>query len=260
MERLKKCAGASGFWRRILAYDGTLLKLTDVGASYGRVQTLYDINLDLAAGQSLAVLGANGAGKTTLLRAISGLMVQRRGSIAFEGKELSCLPPHDIVGRGISHVPEGKHLFKSLTVAENIEIGALTLHRAGRAKEADEMREQVFALFPILRARSGQVASTLSGGEQQMLAIARALMSKPKVLLLDEPSVGLAPKVNEMLFGVLAQLKKLNLVIIVAEQIVRLACDLADQALVLHLGRIAMRGDPRSVRDDPELKRLYLGG
>lgn len=243
-----------------MAHDGTLLKLTNVCASYGRVQTLYDINLDLAAGQSLAVLGANGAGKTTLLRAISGILVQRRGSVSFEGNELSRLPAHQIVSRGISHVPEGKHLFKPLTVAENIEIGALTLHRAGRGKEADETRNQIFALFPILRERSNQVASTLSGGEQQMLAIARALMSRPKVLLLDEPSVGLAPKVNEMLFGVLGQLKKLNLVIVVAEQVVRLACDLADQAIVLHLGRIAMRGEPQAVRNDPELKRLYLGG
>jgi branched-chain amino acid transport system ATP-binding protein len=243
-----------------LAPEETLLRLTNVCASYRRVQILHDVNLDLAAGQSLAVLGANGAGKTTLLRAISGLLVQRRGSISFEGNELSRLPPHKIVSRGISHVPEGKHLFRPLTVAENIEIGALTLHRAGRGKDADEMRDQVFQLFPILHARSNQVASTLSGGEQQMLAIARALMSRPKVLLLDEPSVGLAPKVNDMLFGVLGQLKKLNLVIIVAEQVVRLACDLADQALVLHLGRIAMRGDPQTVRHNPELKRLYLGG
>jgi branched-chain amino acid transport system ATP-binding protein len=243
-----------------LAPDRSLLKLTNVRASYGRVETLHDVSFELAAGQSLAVLGANGAGKTTLLRAISGLMVQRRGSIQFDGSEVSRLPPHDIVALGLSHVPEGKHLFGPLTVAENIEIGALTLHRAGRQSEAGEARELIYQLFPILRDRSAQIASTLSGGEQQMLAIARALMSRPRVLLLDEPSVGLAPKVNDILFQAFAQLKKLNVVVVVAEQVVKLACDLADYALVLHLGRIAMQGPPETIRNDPQLKRLYLGG
>jgi branched-chain amino acid transport system ATP-binding protein len=243
-----------------LAPERSLLKLSNVSASYGRVQTLYEVNLELAAGKSLAVLGANGAGKTTLLRAISGLMVQRRGSIEFNGTELSRLPPHEIVALGLSHVPEGKHLFGPLTVAENIEMGALTLHRSGRRKDADEARDLIYRLFPILRSRSGQIASTLSGGEQQMLAIARALMSRPKVLLLDEPSVGLAPKVNELLFVTLGQLKAFEVVVIVAEQVIRLACDLADYAVVLHLGRIAIQGPSDAIRNDPELKRLYLGG
>jgi branched-chain amino acid transport system ATP-binding protein len=243
-----------------LASENPLLKLTNVSASYGRVQTLYDVNFELAPGQSLAILGANGAGKTTLLRAISGLIVQRRGSIMFDGKELSSLAPHKIVALSLSHVPEGKHLFGPLTVKENIEMGALTLHRAHRQEDAQEARELIHQLFPILRDRSNQIAGTLSGGEQQMLAISRALMSRPKMLLLDEPSVGLAPKVNEMLFEALAQLKKINVVVIVAEQVVRLACDLADYALVLHLGRIAMQGLPQVIRADPELKRLYLGG
>jgi branched-chain amino acid transport system ATP-binding protein len=243
-----------------LVPERSLLKLSKVSASYGRVRTLYDVDFELGSGQSLAVLGANGAGKTTLFRAISGLMVQRSGSIIFDGKEMSRLPPHEIVALGLSHVPEGKHLFGPLTVAENIEMGALTLYKAGRANEAMEARELVDRLFPILRTRSDQVANTLSGGEQQMLAIGRALMSRPKVLLLDEPSVGLAPKVNELLFEALGELKKLNVVVVVAEQVVRLACDLADYAIVLHLGRIAMQGAPQSVRDDPELKRLYLGG
>lgn len=234
--------------------------LTNVSLSYGTVTVLKDVNLAVDAGTSLAVLGANGAGKSTLLRGISGLMVRRRGSIRFEGREISALEPHDIVRRGIGHVPEGKHLFNPLTVHENIEIGALPLHQSGRAAEANACRDMVYELFPALRARAGQVASTLSGGEQQMLAIARALMAKPKVLLLDEPSVGLAPKINEALFSALKRLKALGIVVIVAEQVVRLACDLAEEAVVMHLGRVAMRGPAAEIRDNPELKRLYLGG
>jgi branched-chain amino acid transport system ATP-binding protein len=243
-----------------LAPDAPFLKLSQVSAFYGRVPILADITFELARGQSLAILGANGAGKTTLLRAISGLIAGRSGSIVFGGKELVTLPPHQIVALGLGHVPEGKHLFGPMTVSENIEIGALTLRKYGRGLEANEARDLVFRLFPVLRERTNQIASTLSGGEQQMLAIARALMARPKVLLLDEPSVGLAPKVIDLLFAALAELKKLDVVIVVAEQIVRLACELADHAIVLHRGRIAMQGAPEAVRADAELKRLYLGG
>jgi branched-chain amino acid transport system ATP-binding protein len=231
-----------------------------VSLSYGVVRVLSDISLSINAGTSLAVLGSNGAGKTTLLRGISGVMVRRNGSIQFEGREISGLGAHDIVRHGISHVPEGKHLFKPLTVRENIEIGSLPLHQSGRAAEADGCRDLVYELFPILKARGGQIAGTLSGGEQQMLAIARALMSRPKMLLLDEPSVGLAPKVNDALFAALKSLKALGIVVVVAEQVVRLACDLADEAVVMHLGRVAMTGPSADVRDSPQLKRLYLGG
>ncbi len=243
-----------------MAPDAPLLRVQKLSASYGRVNTLHEINLELSPGESLAVLGANGAGKTTLLRAISGLMVRRVGSVLFEGIELSDRPAHEIVSFGVAHVPEGKHLFGPLSVAENIEIGALTLQRTGRHREITEARELVYKLFPILRERGQQQARTLSGGEQQMLAIGRALMSRPKVLLLDEPSVGLAPKVNEVLFDALKKLRTLKLIVIVAEQVVRLACDLADRAIVLHLGRVAMKGTSEKVRNDPELKRLYIGG
>jgi branched-chain amino acid transport system ATP-binding protein len=243
-----------------LAAEPDLLRLAGVSAGYGRADVLHGIDLSLPAGGSLAVLGANGAGKTTLLRAISGLMVRRAGSIQLGGRELARLRPDEIVCYGISHVPEGKHLFGPLTVAENIAIGALPLHRTGRGAQASEVRELVDRLFPVLRERGGQIAATLSGGEQQMLAIARALMSRPRVLLLDEPSVGLAPKVNDMLFAAMRALRDLGLVIVVAEQVVRLACDLADRAVVLSLGRVALQGPAAAIAADPELKRIYLGG
>jgi branched-chain amino acid transport system ATP-binding protein len=186
--------------------------------------------------------------------------VRRAGSIAIGGEELVRRRAHEIVRLGISHVPEGKHLFAPLSTAQNLEIGALPLQQTRRGDETEPARRLVYDLFPVLEARAGQAAGTLSGGEQQMLAIGRALMSRPKVLLLDEPTVGLAPKVNEMLFAALRRLKEMGVVIVVAEQVVGLACGLADEAVVLHLGRVAMRGPAAAVRHDPELKRLYLGG
>jgi branched-chain amino acid transport system ATP-binding protein len=236
------------------------LELARVSLSYGAVAVLQDISLIVEPGASLAVLGANGAGKTTLLRGISGLMVRRKGSIRFEGREISALGAHQIVRHGIGHVPEGKHLFNPLTVRENVELGALPLHLSGRSGETAACRDLVYDLFPILKARGAQIASTLSGGEQQMLAIARALMSAPKVLLLDEPSVGLAPKIVDALFAALGRLKALGIMVVVAEQLVQQACELADRALVMHLGRVALQGTAAEIRDSPELKRLYLGG
>ncbi len=240
--------------------DGNLLTVSRLSAFYRQARSLDAVDIALAPGISLAVLGANGAGKTTLLRAISGVMVRREGSVVFNGEELVALKPHRIVERGISHVPEGKHLFKPLSVAENIEIGALALHHTGRSRETETARELVYSLFPVLAERRSQSAGTLSGGEQQMLAIARALMSRPKLLLLDEPTVGLAPRINDSLFAALRRLKALGLVIIVAEQAIGLACELADAAIVLHLGRVALAGAAAEVRHNPDLKRLYLGG
>ena len=236
-----------------MASDAPLLQLNGASAFYRRVQALHAVDIAVGAGQSLAVLGANGAGKTTLLRAISGVIVRREGSIRFDGAEIAALPPHEIVRHGIAHVPEGKHLFKPLTVQENLDSGALF------ARSAAGARDLVHALFPILVSRHGQVAGTLSGGEQQMLAIGRALMSQPRILLLDEPTVGLAPRVNEMLFAAFRQLRELGMTLVIAEQAVRLACSVADEAIVLHLGQIALRGPAIEIRDDPDLKRLYLG-
>ena len=243
-----------------MATEKPLLDVANLSAAYGQVLILQDISFTLAEGESLSVLGANGAGKSTLLRAISGLMVRRQGSIRMAGEEISALRADEIVHRGISQVPEGRRLFFPLTVLENLEAGALALRNTGRAAEVKDALAAVFDLFPRLAERRAQISGTLSGGEQQMLAIARALMSRPRILLLDEPSVGLAPKVIESLFGVLHTLKGTGLTIVLAEQHVPMALDLADRAIVLRLGRIALSGAPAALRDSEDIRRIYLGG
>jgi branched-chain amino acid transport system ATP-binding protein len=237
-----------------------LLVLNGVSAFYGRAPALEAINLEVGPGESVAVIGANGAGKTSLLRTVSGLLVRRSGKIIFGDVEVSSQPPHNIVSRGISHVPEGKHLFLPLTVAENLEMGALPLYARGRTAEAKAARDLVVELFPWLVERRQQVAGSLSGGEQQMLAIGRGLMAKPKLLLLDEPSTGLSPRVVEQVFAALRVLKQRGLAILLAEQNVRLALELADRAVVLQLGRVALSGTAVELRGNPEVQRAYLGG
>ena len=243
-----------------MAADRELLHVQGLSAGYGPVQVLYDVSFALAEGESISVLGANGAGKTTLLRAISGLMVRREGSITFAGREIGASRPDEIVRLGISQVPEGRRLFFPLTVLENLEAGALPLRSRGGGAEVKDALAMVFELFPRLAERREQVSGTLSGGEQQMLAIGRALMSRPRLLLLDEPSVGLAPKIIEALFGVLHALKGAGLTILLAEQHVPLALDLADRAIIFGLGRVALSGTPAELRDSPEIRRIYLGG
>ena len=243
-----------------MAADTKILDVANLSASYGPVRILHDISFSLAEGESIAVLGANGAGKSTLLRAISGLMVRRDGQISFDGKDIASRRPDEIVHLGISQVPEGRRLFFPLTVTENLEAGALPLRKRGQGSEVAEAMTMVFDLFPRLAERRAQISGTLSGGEQQMLAIARALMARPRILLLDEPSVGLAPKVIEALFGVLHTLKGTGLTIIVAEQHVPMALDIADRVIILGLGRIALAGLPAELRDSEEIRRIYLGG
>lgn len=243
-----------------MAADPPLLRVAGLSAAYGPVRVLHDVAFSPTKGQSLAVLGANGAGKTTLLRAISGLMVRRDGSILFDGQDIADRRADEIVGLGISQVPEGRRLFFPLTVLENLEAGALKLHAAGRRREVKDAMAMAFELFPQLSERRAQIAGTLSGGEQQMLAIARALMARPRMLLLDEPSVGLAPQIIEALFGVLHALKRTGLTILLAEQHVPLALDLADHAVVLSLGRVTLSGAPAELRDSADIKRAYLGG
>ena len=243
-----------------MAADTPILDVANLSASYGPVRILHDISFSMAEGESIAVLGANGAGKSTLLRAISGLMVRRDGQIRFDGQDIASRRPDQIVHLGISQVPEGRRLFFPLTVTENLEAGALPLRKRGQGSEVAEAMTMVFDLFPRLAERRAQISGTLTGGEQQMLAIARALMARPRILLLDEPSVGLAPKVIEALFGVLHTLKGTGLTIIVAEQHVPMALDIADRVIILGLGRIALAGVPAELRDSEEIRRIYLGG
>ena len=242
-----------------MAPDQPLLVMHGACAQYGRVRVLEQIEFSLRGGESVAILGANGAGKTTLLRAISGLMAQRSGQILFEGADISREPSHRIVRLGISQVAEGRHLFPSLSVIENLEMGGLVPSTTGRAAEVAEALELTFNLFPRLAERRMQLARTLSGGEQQMLAIGRALMARPKLMLLDEPSVGLAPKVVSDLLHAVRALKEMGLSVILAEQNIPLALDLADRAVVLHLGRIVLEGEAKDLQQSSELRKIYLG-
>ncbi len=240
--------------------DAHLLRVEALTASYGPLVILRDVSFALAASESLAILGANGAGKTTLIRAICGLLVRREGRIIYGGVDISGRRSDEIVRLGISQVPEGRHLFPPLSVIENLRTGGLPLALSGRAREVEGQLDLVFDLFPRLKERREQVAGTLSGGEQQMLAIGRALMSKPRVLLLDEPSVGLAPKVIESLFAVLHKLKASGLTLLLAEQNVALALELSDRAVVLRLGRVALAGTAAELKGTSEIQRIYLGG
>ncbi|MGE0751452.1 MAG: ABC transporter ATP-binding protein [Variibacter sp.] len=240
--------------------DAHLLRVEGLTASYGPVVILRDVSFDLAASESLAILGANGAGKTTLIRAICGLLVRREGRIVYDGADIAPRRSDEIVRLGLSQVPEGRHLFPPLSVIENLRAGALPLALSRRSGEVEDQLDLVFELFPRLKERRDQIAGTLSGGEQQMLAIGRALMSKPRVLLLDEPSVGLAPKVIESLFAVLHKLKASGLTLLLAEQNVALALELSDRAVVLRLGRVALAGTAAELKGTSEIQRIYLGG
>jgi branched-chain amino acid transport system ATP-binding protein len=232
------------------------LEIRGLEVTYGAVRALKGVNLTVRQGEVVTLLGANGAGKSTTLRAISGLVRPRAGSIAFLGESLSRLNPAQVVRRGIAHCPEGRRVFAGLSVHDNLVLGA-----SGRADpEISSDLEQMFTLFPILAERRRQVAGTLSGGEQQMLALARALMSRPKLLLLDEPSLGLAPLVVRSIFSTLQGLKASGTTILLVEQNVNLALGLADRAYVLRTGQVALEGDAKALQGDERVARAYLGG
>jgi len=234
-----------------------MLECRDVGVRYGRIQALQGVNVDVADGQVASIVGANGAGKTTLLRAILGLEPISRGSIRFDGHDLSRLPTHRISRLGLAFVPAGGHLFGNLTVAQNLRLGAIA---AGARNGSRVDLESVFRLFPVLRERLAQKVRTLSGGEQQMVAIGRALVSQPRVLLLDEPSFGLAPAVLESILAVLRRLNAEGMTVVLVEQNARLALEFAELGYILANGRIVASGPTRHLRSTAGIESLYFGG
>ena len=234
----------------------SILQLTGVDVAYGDLPALTGIDLVVESGETLSVVGANGAGKTTLLRTVSGLLRARRGEVRFEGERIDRLPCHRVVERGVVHVPEGRKVFPSLTVRENLELGSYT--RAARARRAESL-ERVFTLFPRLHEREAQAAGTLSGGEQQMLAIGRALMSRPKLLMLDEPSLGLAPLIVKEIFHTIAAINRDGTTVLLVEQNTRQALALSRRGYVLENGRVALVGSGAELLGNEHVKRAYLG-
>jgi branched-chain amino acid transport system ATP-binding protein len=232
----------------------SVLEVRQLSAHYGRVEALHDISLSVADGEFVAVLGPNGAGKSTLMRAIMGL-VANAGDVSFRGAALPRQSPDTCVARGVVLVPEGRGIFAPMTVAENLELGAYLLNDSA---EFERRQARVFNLFPRMRERLGQVAGSLSGGEQQMLAVGRALMADPKILLLDEPSLGLGPKVIDEILSTLALLNKEGLPIVLVEQKAPLALRLSNRAYLLSVGRLIAEIDPRTIKSHDELARYYL--
>jgi branched-chain amino acid transport system ATP-binding protein len=231
-----------------------MLELEDVHAGYGPMDVLKGISLAVGEGEIVCVLGANGAGKSTTLMTISGINRCRQGVITFAGRRITNLPAHEIVALGISHVPEGRRIFPRLTVRENLEMGAF--HRQLDGEEI----EKVFAQFPILKERQDQLGGTLSGGEQQMLAVARALMARPKLLLLDEPSLGLAPLIVAKIFDIIREINKAGTTILLVEQNANMALHVATRGYVLETGRIVLADTAQNLMNNEQVKKSYLGG
>ncbi|HET7874798.1 MAG TPA: ABC transporter ATP-binding protein [Methylomirabilota bacterium] len=232
-----------------------MLEVRDLHVYYGEIHALKGVSFGVNEGEIVALLGNNGAGKTTTLRTLSGLLGPRQGQVLLDGASIVGVPSHDIVRRGMTHVPEGRRIFNRLTVVENLEMGAYTRTDRGIA---DDM-ERVFAVFPRLKERRIQVAGTLSGGEQQMLAIGRALMAKPRLLLLDEPSMGLAPVLVEQIFETVQAINKQGVTILLVEQNAAMALSIAGRGYVLETGRIALEGRAAELAGNPEVRRAYLG-
>jgi branched-chain amino acid transport system ATP-binding protein len=233
-----------------------MLTLNGVSASYGSFPALFDVTLEVAAGEAVGVVGPNGAGKTTLMRVISGLLPASSGAIAFEGRSLARMPAHRIVEAGIAHVPENRRLFARLTVEDNLRIGAFI--SSARAQFA-ERSAWVYKLFPRLAERRRQLAGTLSGGEQQMVAIGRALMSRPKLLLMDEPSAGLAPLVVEQVFDLVGRIRAEGFTVLIVEQNVSQVLGVVDRAYLLEVGRIRLAGSAAELKDNALIRQSYMG-
>ena len=232
-----------------------MLEVTDLHVYYGEIHALKGVSFRVGQREIVALLGNNGAGKTTTLRTLSGLLRPRAGDVRIDGNSFLGLPPHDIVARGITHVPEGRRIFNRLTVLENLEMGAYTRNDRG----VTEDMERIFVTFPRLKERRTQVAGTLSGGEQQMLAIGRALMSRPSLLLLDEPSMGLAPVIVEQIFDTIQTINRQGVTILLVEQNASMALAIAGRGYVLETGGIVLEGSAAELADNPEVRRAYLG-
>ena len=233
----------------------TLLEVTDLRTRYGAIEALKGISLTVEEGEVVTLIGSNGAGKTTALRSISGLTPASRGTIVFAGEEITRVPAHEIVGRGIALAPEGRHCFPRMTVRENLDLGA---HRRRGPEIADDMA-QVYELFPVLKERARQKAGTMSGGEQQMLAIGRALMARPRLLMLDEPSLGIAPVLVERIYETIGEINRSGVAILLVEQNANYALEAASSGYVLETGRVVLANDSASLRNDPEVQKAYLG-
>lgn len=234
-----------------------MLEVKDLTVHYGMIQAVRDVSFTVNEGEIVTLIGANGAGKTTILRALSGLERVKSGEISYLGRSLDSLSPQQRVKDGISHVPEGRHVFKGLSVKENLELGAF-LRKDREAVEED--LEQIYQRFPVLKERLKQNAATLSGGEQQMLAMGRALMSRPKLLLLDEPSMGLAPIFIQEIFNIIQQIQSTGTTVLLIEQNAKMALEIANRGYVLETGRIVTSGTGQSLLNSPEVQKAYLGG
>jgi len=233
-----------------------LLKVEDINVYYGAIHAIKGVSFHVDEGEIVTLIGANGAGKSTTLHTVSGLLHSKTGSITFEGRNISGVPAHKLVEHGLAHVPEGRRIFLQMTVEENLEMGAFTQPKANTG----ESMERVFEQFPRLKERRRQIAGTLSGGEQQMLAMGRALMSKPRLLMLDEPSMGLAPILVEQIFDIIRSLHKAGTTILLVEQNAQMALSVADRAYVLETGKITLSGTGEELARSDEVKKAYLGG
>jgi len=233
----------------------TLLEISDIHTHYGAIEALKGISLTVDAGEVVTLIGSNGAGKSTTLRSISGLTPASAGTITFAGEDITRVPANEIVTRGIALAPEGRHCFPRMTVRENLDLGA---HRR-RGPEIAEDLDRVYDLFPRLKERERQKAGTMSGGEQQMLAIGRALMARPKLLMLDEPSMGIAPILVQRIYETITEINKSGVAILLVEQNANYALEISNRGYVLETGRIVLKGESSALRDDPEVQKAYLG-
>jgi branched-chain amino acid transport system ATP-binding protein len=236
-----------------------MLEIKDLNAGYGKISAIKDVSLNVVKGQVVAIIGANGAGKSTLLKAISGLIPNRRGHVMFDGRNVIYMPAHRIVAMGLSQVAEGRQIFSHMSVEDNIHLGAYLYHKRSNQAQIQRRISELYEMFPILGKRARQISGTLSGGEQQMLAIARALMTRPKLLILDEPSMGLAPLIVQEIFNVIEQLNQNGTTILLVEQNARAALKIADYGYVLETGRMVLEGEASDLLGNPKVKAAYLG-